>query len=69
MDKFEESDIQLEIQLVQEELRRVKDFVNSGGFDVTTATFFIVQQYRNSLKQHLNNLYGNIQSDKSYEGG
>lgn len=51
---------QQQIEVTLAEIERAKTFVNDNGFDCTTAQFFIVQQYRKALKQHLNNLYDNL---------
>lgn len=55
-----QADIQSQIVKTRAELKRVKDFVNTNGYDCTSALFFIVQRYRLELKQHLNNLMDNL---------
>lgn len=56
-----QANIEHQIRTVQDELRRLKDFVNVNGYDCTTALFTIVQSYRLDLKRHLNNLVVNLQ--------
>lgn len=49
-----------QITLLDEEQRRVKDFVNQHGFDCTTAPFVLAVEYRNKLKQHIMTLKENL---------
>jgi len=57
------SNIQEMIDLLTEEHQRAKMFVNSNGFDCTTAPFVIVKNYRDALKKHIVVLRDNQMTD------
>ena len=48
------------IDLLTNEHFRAKSFINSNGFDCTSAPFVIARRYRNELKQHVAALRENI---------
>lgn len=51
-----------QLELLAEESRRVKTFLNENGFDCTTAPFAIVKRYRTELKEHMKVLHMNLVS-------
>ena len=53
-------EIEKQIELLTQEQERAKRFVNDNGFDCTTATWVLVKQYRDSIKQHLEILRMNL---------
>ena len=45
--------IDRQLQLLEEEQRRVKIFLIENGFDCTTAPWIIAKRYRDELKAHI----------------
>lgn len=54
------TEMERQYMLLLDECQRVKAFVNSNGFDVTTAPYTIVRRYRLELKEQLNLLRDNL---------
>jgi DNA integrity scanning protein DisA with diadenylate cyclase activity len=53
--------IKKQIELLEEEQRRVKIFINENNFDCTTAPWVIVKRYRDELKAHIKILKMNLE--------
>lgn len=49
-----------QIDKLWDEAMRVKAFINTNGFDCTTAPFVIAKRYRDELKQHIKLLQMNL---------
>ena len=44
--------LQHQLEVLTEEIHRVKEVINMNGFDVTTAPYVIMKRYRDELKAH-----------------
>jgi hypothetical protein len=50
-----------QINRLEEEQQRVKQFLNENGFDCTTAPYVIGKEYRDAIKKHIEVLRMNIE--------
>jgi maleate cis-trans isomerase len=50
-----------QINRLEEEQQRVKQFLNENGFDCTTAPYVIGKEYRDSIKKHIEVLRMNLE--------
>lgn len=53
--------IKRQIELLEEEQFRAKEFLNKNDFDCTTAPAILVKQYRDSIKTHIKLLRLNLE--------
>lgn len=56
-------EIKKQIDFLEDEIRRVKELVNKSGLDCTTSVYVIINQYRNSMKNHLQILRMNLDDE------
>ena len=54
-------EIQKQINLLEEEQKLVKQFLNENNFNVTTSPYMIGKQYRDAIKQHIKILKMNLE--------
>jgi hypothetical protein len=54
-------EIKKQINLLQEEQTRVKQFINENNFNCTTAPYVIAKQYRDEIKKHIGILKMNLE--------
>ena len=54
-------EIRKQINLLEEEQRRVKQFLNENNFNCTTAPYVIGKQYRDGIKKHIEVLKINLE--------
>jgi len=47
---------------MEEEQRRVKQFLNENNFNCTTAPYVIGKQYRDAIKEHIKVLRMNLEN-------
>jgi hypothetical protein len=57
-----EKEIRRQIDLLEEEQRRVKQFLNENNFNCTTAPYVIGKQYRDAIKEHIKVLRMNLEN-------
>ena len=55
-------EIKKQINLLQEEQTRVKQFINENNFNCTTAPWVIAKQYRDEIKKHIGILKMNLEN-------
>jgi glycerol-3-phosphate cytidylyltransferase-like family protein len=55
-------EIKKQINLLQEEQTRVKQFINENNFNCTTAPYVIAKQYRDEIKKHIKILKMNLEN-------
>jgi hypothetical protein len=55
------AEISKQINRLEEEQQRVKQFLNENGFDCTTAPYVIGKEYRDAIKKHIEVLRMNIE--------
>jgi len=55
------AEISRQINRLDEEQKRVKQFLNENGFDCTTAPYVIGKQYRDAIKKHIEVLTMNLE--------
>jgi len=55
------TEIKKQINLLEEEQKRVKQFLNENNFNVTTAPYVIGKQYRDDVKKHIEVLKMNLE--------
>jgi len=55
-----EKEIRKQIDLLEEEQRRVKQFLNENNFNCTTAPYVIAKEYRDAIKKHIEVLRMNL---------
>ena len=55
------AEISKQINRLNEEQQRVKQFLNENGFDCTTAPYVIAKQYRDAIKKHIEVLTMNLE--------
>lgn len=55
-----EKEIKKQIDLLEEEQRRVKQFLNENNFNCTTAPYVIAKEYRDAIKKHIEVLRMNL---------
>jgi hypothetical protein len=53
-------EIKKQIDLLEEEQRRVKQFLNENNFNCTTAPYVIAKEYRDAIKKHIEVLRMNL---------
>jgi hypothetical protein len=53
--------IKRQIELLEEEQFRAKEFLNNNNFDCTSAPWVLVRQYRDSIKAHIKVLRLNLE--------
>jgi hypothetical protein len=53
-------EIKKQINLLEEEQRRVKQFLNENNFNCTTAPYVIAKEYRDGIKKHIEVLRMNL---------
>ena len=53
-------EIKKQINLLEEEQTRVKQFINENNFNCTTAPYVIAKQYRDAIKKHIKILKINL---------
>ena len=56
-----EKEIRKQIDLLEEEQRRVKQFLNENNFNCTTAPYVIAKKYRDAIKKHIEVLKMNLE--------
>ena len=54
-------EINKQINLLEQEQVRVKQFINDNNFNCTTAPYVIVKQYRDEIKKHIKILKMNLE--------
>ena len=54
-------EIKKQINLLEEEQRRVKQFLNENNFNCTTAPYVIAKEYRDGIKKHIEVLKMNLE--------
>jgi hypothetical protein len=64
-----EKEIRRQIDLLEEEQRRVKQFLNENNFNCTTAPYVIGKQYRDAIKEHIKVLRMNLENKKMRQTG
>ena len=62
-------EIRRQIDLLEEEQRRVKQFLNENNFNCTTAPYVIGKQYRDAIKKHIEVLRMNLENKKMRQTG
>ncbi len=62
-------EIKKQINLLEEEQTRVKQFINENNFNCTTAPWVIAKQYRDEIKKHIGILKMNLENQKKQSGG
>ena len=55
-------EIKKQINLLEEEQTRVKQFINENNFNCTTAPYVIAKQYRDEIKKHIKILKMNLEN-------
>jgi CCR4-NOT transcriptional regulation complex NOT5 subunit len=55
-------EIKKQINLLEEEQTRVKQFINENNFNCTTAPWVIAKQYRDEIKKHIGILKMNLEN-------
>jgi hypothetical protein len=55
-------EIKKQINLLEEEQTRVKQFINENNFNCTTAPYVIAKQYRDEIKKHIGILKMNLEN-------
>jgi hypothetical protein len=55
------NEIKRQIFLLEEEQKRVKQFLNENNFNCTTAPYVIVKKYRDAIKKHIEVLKMNLE--------
>jgi hypothetical protein len=55
------TEIKKQINLLEEEQKRVKQFLNENNFNATTAPYVIGKQYRDAVKKHIEVLKMNLE--------
>lgn len=58
-------EIRKQINFLEYEIERVKEYINDAGFDCTTSVYLLVKQYRDAMKTHLQVLRMNLDEDDS----
>lgn len=56
-----EKEIRRQIDLLEEEQKRVKQFLNENNFNCTTAPYVIAKKYRDAIKKHIEVLKMNLE--------
>jgi hypothetical protein len=56
-----QTEIKKQINLLEEEQKRVKQFLNENNFNATTAPYVISKQYRDAVKKHIEVLKMNLE--------
>jgi len=56
-----QTEIKKQINLLEEEQKRVKQFLNKNNFNATTAPYVISKQYRDAVKKHIEVLKMNLE--------
>ena len=54
-------EIKKQINLLEEEQKRVKQFLNENNFNCTTAPYVIAKKYRDAIKKHIEVLKMNLE--------
>lgn len=54
-------EIKKQISLLEEEQKRVKQFLNENNFNCTTAPYVIAKKYRDAIKKHIEVLKMNLE--------
>lgn len=55
------NEIKRQIFLLEEEQKRVKQFLNENNFNCTTAPYVIAKKYRDAIKKHIEVLRMNLE--------
>lgn len=55
------NEIKRQIFLLEEEQKRVKQFLNENNFNCTTAPYVIAKKYRDAIKKHIEVLKINLE--------
>ena len=59
------TEIKKQINLLEEEQKRVKQFLNENNFNATTAPYVIGKQYRDAVKKHIEVLKMNLEDHQN----
>lgn len=55
------NEIKRQIFMLEEEQKRVKQFLNENNFNCTTAPYVIAKKYRDAIKKHIEVLKMNLE--------
>ena len=57
-------EIKKQINFLEYEIERVKEYINDAGFDCSTSVYVIAKRYRDEMKAHLQVLRMNLDKDE-----